>query len=185
MNIDDDIEHQETLYQTIDDYKEQVVIPSLGDYADEHDVDAIADEMTEWHEEVVNGNIMANKSGLVVRSDKDFWQVVEKHAYDTIDLNSLNWIEPSWNTEGLYGAQEAELSNGDVLILAYEGDDTDESSMSAEVKGRGNEHPDTGDTRHWPYFDDKFGRDHWQKFLAEHAERCRAEIEECDDEEVD
>lgn len=71
------------LYSTITDYINEVVVPSLGEHADDHDVAAIAAEMTEWHNEIdANGNVNLNKSGLIERNDVDFWDIATDHAYD-------------------------------------------------------------------------------------------------------
>ena len=70
-----------TLYSTASDYINDVVLPALGEYADEHDVDAIAADMTMWHDEIDEaGNISLDKSGLVERDDVDFWDVVDSHS---------------------------------------------------------------------------------------------------------
>lgn len=72
-----------TLYSTTTDYINDVVLPALGTYADEHDVDAIAADMTVWHNEVDEAdNINLDKSGLVERDDVDFWDVAATHSYD-------------------------------------------------------------------------------------------------------
>lgn len=69
-----------TIYTTITDYIAQVVNPALGEYADDYDVEAIAQDMTEWHDEKdANGNILLNASGLVERDDVDFWEIAQKH----------------------------------------------------------------------------------------------------------
>lgn len=65
------------IYPTITDYRDQVVIPALGEYADDYDTDAIAEHMTEWHDEVdTNRATIASQSGLIERNDLDFWNVV-------------------------------------------------------------------------------------------------------------
>ena len=57
-----------SIYTTKQDYIAQVITPALGDYAAEHDIDAIADEMLNWH------------NGFMEDESKDFWAVVEAHA---------------------------------------------------------------------------------------------------------
>ena len=69
------------IYTAKQDYIAQVITPALGDYAAEHDIDAIADEMLNWHNEVDgNGDINIGRSGYMEDEDKDFWEVVEAHA---------------------------------------------------------------------------------------------------------
>ncbi len=63
-----------TIYTTIDDYIAQVVRPSLGEYADDYDVRAIAQEMTEWQD-----HDNATFNGFVEREDVDFWDIAVKH----------------------------------------------------------------------------------------------------------
>ena len=70
-----------TIYTTKQDYIAQVITPALGDYAAEHDIDQIADEMLNWHNEVEsNGDINLGRSGFVENDEKDFWTVVENNA---------------------------------------------------------------------------------------------------------
>ena len=65
-----------SIYTTKQDYISQVIEPALGDYAAEHDIDAIADEMLNWHNDIGQpGN-----NGLMEDESKDFWAVVEAHA---------------------------------------------------------------------------------------------------------
>lgn len=69
-----------TIYTTITDYITRVVAPALGEYADDYDIEGIAGEMTEWHDEKdAEGNILLNASGLVERDDVDFWEIAQKH----------------------------------------------------------------------------------------------------------
>ena len=65
-----------TIYTTKQDYIAQVINPALGEYAAEHDIDAIADEMLIWHNDV-NG---PGSNGFMEDETKDFWAVVEAHA---------------------------------------------------------------------------------------------------------
>ena len=69
------------IYTTKQDYIAQVIVPALGDYAAEHDIDAIADDMLHWHNEVdSNGDINIGRSGFVEHEGKNFWAVVENNA---------------------------------------------------------------------------------------------------------
>ena len=65
-----------SIYTTKQDYISQVIVPALGDYAAEFDIDAIAYEMLNWHNDV---NVPGN-NGFLEDEDKDFWEVVEAHA---------------------------------------------------------------------------------------------------------
>lgn len=51
----------------------QEITAALGQYADEHDIDAIADEVLETTGE-------GNGYRYQIREDVDFWEIVEKHA---------------------------------------------------------------------------------------------------------
>lgn len=68
------------MFTTINDYINQEVIPALGDYADDYDVEAIAHDMLLWHEETHRlGATDANHSGFIIRDDVDFWDVADLH----------------------------------------------------------------------------------------------------------
>lgn len=71
-------------YSSAYSYEESVVIPALGDDAGDYDTLAIAQEMLEWvtvpAEEPGWG--AANRSGMVERTDVDFWGVAAKHCND-------------------------------------------------------------------------------------------------------
>lgn len=62
-------------YATTNEYIQQVVNPSLGEYVDNFDVKEIAAEMTTYYDG--NGNL--NEAGLIEREDKDFWDVAAKY----------------------------------------------------------------------------------------------------------
>lgn len=65
-----------SIYTTKQDYIAQVIEPALGDYAAEHDIDTIADEMLIWHNDIDRlGN-----NGFLEDESKDFWAVVEANA---------------------------------------------------------------------------------------------------------
>lgn len=63
---------------------------ALGDYAADHDVEAIARAISEWHNETdESGNILVNRSGLIITPEyaedetgtsDAFWALVEDHA---------------------------------------------------------------------------------------------------------
>lgn len=67
------------LYVSTRDYIEEVIIPALGDHADDYDLTAISGEMLERHETVRDGMVNTNHSGLRERDDVDFWDVVARH----------------------------------------------------------------------------------------------------------
>lgn len=69
------------IYTTKNDYIAQVIEPALGEYAADHDIDAIADDMLIWHDEINDkGQINLGKSGFVENEDKNFWAVIENNA---------------------------------------------------------------------------------------------------------
>lgn len=69
------------LYSDRVDAIQKEIIDPLGEYASDHDIDAIAEDILEWVEEKNDqGQILTNKSGYKVKDDVDFWQVVEANA---------------------------------------------------------------------------------------------------------
>lgn len=58
-----------TTYDTRTDAIRREIIEPLGEYAQEHDVDAIADEI-----------IIAGDNGFTIDQDADFWAIVANHA---------------------------------------------------------------------------------------------------------
>ena len=64
------------IYSSKANYIGEVIEPALGEYAAEHDIDAIADEMLIWHNDI--GRLGNN--GFMEDETKDFWAVVEAHA---------------------------------------------------------------------------------------------------------
>ena len=64
------------IYSSKANYIGEVIEPALGEYAAEHDIDAIADEMLVWHNDV--GQLGNN--GFLEDESKDFWAVVEASA---------------------------------------------------------------------------------------------------------
>lgn len=57
-------------FTTITDVIEQIVLPSLGEYAADYDVEAIARDIYEWQD----GQIVITAEG------DDFWEIAERHA---------------------------------------------------------------------------------------------------------
>lgn len=64
------------IYSSKNDYIAQVINPALGEYAADHDIDAIADEMLVWHNDIDR----LGDNGFLEDESKDFWSVVEAHA---------------------------------------------------------------------------------------------------------
>lgn len=64
------------IYTSKNEYIGQIIEPALKEWAAEHDIDAIADEMLVWHNDV-NG---PGSNGFLEDENKDFWAVVEAHA---------------------------------------------------------------------------------------------------------
>lgn len=60
-------------YTTHDEAVQREIIEPLGEFADEHDIDAIADEVIVEVGEGVD-------YGFTIDEDADFWAIVEKHA---------------------------------------------------------------------------------------------------------
>lgn len=58
-----------TTYESRTDAIRREIIEPLGEYAQEHDVDAIADEI-----------IIAGDNGFAIDQDADFWAIVANHA---------------------------------------------------------------------------------------------------------
>lgn len=71
-------------YSSTSSYEEAVVIPALGADVGDYDTMAIAQEMLEWVTVPAadEGWGDANKSGMVERSDVDFWDIAAKHCND-------------------------------------------------------------------------------------------------------
>ena len=59
-----------TTYTTRNETIAREIIAPLGEYADQHDIDAIADEL-----------IKTEGEGFYLDEDADFWATVVKHAY--------------------------------------------------------------------------------------------------------
>ena len=65
---------------SISDYMEQVVIPALGDQADDFHVGDIAVDMLTWHDgDATKAGGLLIRPGLIENEDKDFWRVAQSH----------------------------------------------------------------------------------------------------------
>lgn len=76
-------------YSSAYSYEEAVVIPALGDEAGNYDTLAIAQEMLEWLTVPAATKPEwgdADKSGMVERTDVDFWEVAATHCTDGASL---------------------------------------------------------------------------------------------------
>ncbi|WP_027018986.1 hypothetical protein [Corynebacterium sputi] len=74
-------------YTTLNDVRDYEVIPALGEYAADYDVDAIAAEVSRWEADLYPGTSVANAAtaGFVVVEDNwEFWDTVQRHALDSL-----------------------------------------------------------------------------------------------------
>ena len=73
------------LYTSHSDIIDQIILPLLGDFAADFDVEAIADEISEWHTaHTAGGDIDLDRSGLVLKAeyaadDADLTVILDKH----------------------------------------------------------------------------------------------------------
>ena len=70
------------VFESAYSYEQEVVVPALGDDVADFDTLAIAQEMLEWVTvpAAEEGWGDANRSGMVERTDVDFWEVAAKHC---------------------------------------------------------------------------------------------------------
>lgn len=77
-----------TIYTTKQDAIEREIIESLGDYGNDYDIDAIADELLEFDDATdEDGTVHLDRQGFRVRKEYDnspegcsaFWALVEAH----------------------------------------------------------------------------------------------------------
>lgn len=71
------------IFETVNNYEREIVIPALGDDAGDYDTLAIAQDMVEWttdHDD--EGSPFQSASGFIEREDVDFWQVAAQHCTD-------------------------------------------------------------------------------------------------------
>lgn len=72
-----------TIYSSIGDIESRVVVPVLGEYADEYDTEAIARDVAQRVDvpHPADGRTNANRSGWIVGADgPDFWAIVGQYA---------------------------------------------------------------------------------------------------------
>lgn len=71
------------IYTTRDEAIQREIIEPLGEYAQEHNVDAIADKLIIWHDHVTpEGRVDITRSGYQVNPDEEpnFWGIVADNA---------------------------------------------------------------------------------------------------------
>ena len=72
-------------YPNHSDIIDQIILPLLGGFAGDFDVEAIADEISEWHTvRTTTGDIDLTRSGLILKEeyaadDADLTTVLDKH----------------------------------------------------------------------------------------------------------
>ena len=72
-----------TTYDTRDEAIQHEIIEPLGEYAQEHDVDAIADKIIVWHDHLTpGGRVDFTLSGYQANPDEkpNFWDIVADNA---------------------------------------------------------------------------------------------------------
>lgn len=69
------------IYGDVEEYKQHIVYPALGNLVDHYDVGAIAKDMLVWREVVDErtGLVDSNRTGFIERDDVNFWEVVFSH----------------------------------------------------------------------------------------------------------
>lgn len=71
----------EIIYSDIEEYKQYVICPALGELGVLYDIDAIAEDMLTWREVIDErtGLVDSTRTGFVERDDVNFWGVVASH----------------------------------------------------------------------------------------------------------
>lgn len=70
-----------TTYTTRNEAVLREIIEPLGEYAEEYDADAIADEVLFWHDEIrEDGSTWLPGCGFRLNPDVDFWGTVEANT---------------------------------------------------------------------------------------------------------
>ena len=68
-------------YATLNDAIHREIITPLGEWAHHFNINAIAERLIYWHHDInADGNINLNRSGFRVRTNVDFWKLVEANA---------------------------------------------------------------------------------------------------------
>lgn len=68
-------------YATLNDAIHYEIITPLGEWAHRFNIKAIAERLIYWHHDInADGNINLNRSGFRVRTNVDFWKLVEANA---------------------------------------------------------------------------------------------------------
>ena len=66
-------------YQTITDVIAYEIKPALGDFVDDFDLDAIADEAFEYVVDLDENGVQHGNGYFIEREGVDFWAIVQKH----------------------------------------------------------------------------------------------------------
>lgn len=127
-------------YTTKDDAIEQYVVPALGDYADDHDLDAIFDDCFEYNQAIDEDGVEhLNSSGFRLTADEAaFWESVQRHDIGSEKLLRILNETPQENLRDvLAGWNLDEAATKDV-------DPDDELSAVVLADGRGFRRDPTG-----------------------------------------
>lgn len=69
------------IYTTRNEAVQREIIEPLGEYAQEHNIDAIAEQLIVHYDHITpEGNVDVTRSGYVVDQALDFWAVVSNNA---------------------------------------------------------------------------------------------------------
>ena len=110
-------------YATIDDVLSYEVVPALGEYVDDFDTGAIANEAFDYVTDIDEDGVQHGNGCFVQREDVDFWEIAEKHDHG----KQLDMITSgAWDGEGAYTITEPD---GDVTEVECE----DMGDLKAEL----------------------------------------------------
>lgn len=95
-------------YTTIDDVINYAVAPALGEYVDDFDTGAIANEAFDYVTDIDEDGVQHGNGYFVQREDVDFWEIAEKHDHgEQLDMMTSG----AWDGEGTYAITEPD---GDI-----------------------------------------------------------------------
>lgn len=107
------------IYSSITDIQD-FVVTSLGDFAGDYDIEAIVDEISDWHNEVdADGNIRLDRSGLIVKPEYNDSEAGNEAFWELVAQHDLGPWEMSWsiNNESDTGTWDhLTIKRGDVEI---------------------------------------------------------------------
>lgn len=84
-----------TLYTTRQEAIEQAIAPALGEFGEDYDIDAIADEVLVWHDGYganpahPNDYWLGAQGYTVIEDDDEFWAAVERHEHPQVQLRNF------------------------------------------------------------------------------------------------